>query len=746
MARVQNKERLPSDEENLTGIPSPDSVADSPCLRPSLSNGHCTREATTFTFPAQGDQRGVPEVTTSPLFQRTRLEKRLIILAVILAACSVTMVSILFVQWHSTESSVNSHHVRYDGGFLDSLNMTGLNQRNNQAQSAGECSEICTSPNCVASAARLITNMDLDVDPCEDFYEYSCGGWHKSNVIPEDDSHYAVPSKLIKSLEIQCKELIERKPPPSETAAIRKARNFYQSCMNEDILTQRGSEPLKALLRELGGWPVVNDGVYDEGTWTLEEVLAASRIQLDRNFLFHNRISVDAADSNAHILTVWRREIYWKLDILTQRGSEPLKALLRELGGWPVVNDGVYDEGTWTLEDVLAASRIQLDRNFLFHNRISVDAADSNAHILTFDQPILGLENRDYFLRNESIKGLEAYQKYMIDMALYVRGDSDREEVTRQMQEVLNFEKKMANISMTQLAKRRAQIMNQKVSVTYLKRRIPAINWTRYFQLVMNTSSVDHSMELVVYSPQYLLGLNQMLLETPNRTIANYVVWRAVTHTMDMMNTEARSIRQTFLKVVSGEKKERARWIQCIDNTNTYMAHALGALFVQEKFDVESKETAFKMIGHMRDALYSIINSTDWMDDVTKQKALQKAFAIREQIGYEEKLLNFTHLDGLYEGVDITVDQYFENAVQIMSEHARKLFGKLDESVDRYGWSTAPVVVNAYYQFPSNSITFPAGILQPPYFSRRYSRSMNYGGIGVVIGHELMHAFDDKGK
>ncbi|XP_030842474.1 neprilysin-4 isoform X2 [Strongylocentrotus purpuratus] len=544
--------------------------------------------------------------------------------------------------------------------------MTGLNQRNNQAQSAGECSEICTSPNCVASAARLITNMDLDVDPCEDFYEYSCGGWHKSNVIPEDDSHYAVPSKLIKSLEIQCKELIERKPPPSETAAIRKARNFYQSCMNEDILTQRG--------------------------------------------------------------------------------SEPLKALLRELGGWPVVNDGVYDEGTWTLEDVLAASRIQLDRNFLFHNRISVDAADSNAHILTFDQPILGLENRDYFLRNESIKGLEAYQKYMIDMALYVRGDSDREEVTRQMQEVLNFEKKMANISMTQLAKRRAQIMNQKVSVSYLKRRIPAINWTRYFQLVMNTSSVDHSMELVVYSPQYLLGLNQMLLETPNRTIANYVVWRAVTHTMDMMNTEARSIRQTFLKVVSGEKKERARWIQCIDNTNTYMAHALGALFVQEKFDVESKETAFKMIGHMRDALYSIINSTDWMDDVTKQKALQKAFAIREQIGYEEKLLNFTHLDGLYEGVDITVDQYFENAVQIMSEHARKLFGKLDESVDRYGWSTAPVVVNAYYQFPSNSITFPAGILQPPYFSRRYSRSMNYGGIGVVIGHELMHAFDDKGR
>ena len=91
--------------ENLTGIPSPDSVADSPCLRPSLSNGHCTREATTFTFPAQGDQRGVPEVktTTSPLFQRTRLEKRLIILAVILAACSVTMVTILFVQWHSSK-------------------------------------------------------------------------------------------------------------------------------------------------------------------------------------------------------------------------------------------------------------------------------------------------------------------------------------------------------------------------------------------------------------------------------------------------------------------------------------------------------------------------------------------------------------------------------------------------------------------------------------------------------------------
>ncbi|XP_054769167.2 neprilysin-like [Lytechinus pictus] len=654
-------------EENLTGIPSPDSVADSPCLRPSLSNGHCAREATTFTFPVQGDQRGVPEVkTANPFFQRTRLEKRLIILAVILAACSVTMVTILFVQWH-TRRSEQSHTLRHQQyNVIESFDMSGINQRNSLSQSTDECTEICTSPNCVASAARLISNMDPHVDPCEDFYEYSCGGWHRSNVIPEDDSHYAVPSQLKKNLEIQCKELIERTPPPSETEAIRKARDFYKSCMNEEVLTQRG--------------------------------------------------------------------------------IEPLTALIRKLGGWPVLNDGVYDERTWRLEDVLATSRMILDRNFLFFNRISVDAADSNSHIMTFDQPNLGLQNRDYYLRGNSIQGLKAYEKYMIDMTLYVRGGNDVENVTSEMQEVLEFEKKMANISMTPTAKRGAQLLNQKVSVSYLKRRLPTIDWTRYFQLVLNKTDIDHSMELVVYSPQYLLGLNRIVQETPNRTIANYLVWRAVIYTMDLMNSKARSIRQTFHKVVSGEKRQPAKWKQCIENTNSYMSRALGALFVLEKFDVESKKTALTMIGHLRNTQYNILNTTDWMDDVTKQKALQKAYAIREQIGYEEKLLNFTYLDGVYERINITVDKYFENAVQIMSEHARKLFAKLDEKVDRYEWSTVPLVVNAYYQFSSNVITFPAAILQPPYFSSRHSRSMNYGGIGVVIGHELTHAFDDKGR
>ncbi|XP_071511470.1 neprilysin-like [Diadema antillarum] len=634
MARVQTKERLPSDEETLTGIPSPDSVADSPCLKPSLSNGHCQREATTFTFPVEGDQKGVPEVKMwNPMTRRTRLERRLIILAVLLVVCSAAMVVILFIQGYSGSE---------------------------------ECPRVCTTANCVKSASQLISNMDPTVDPCDDFYKYACGGWHRSNIIPEDEASYAIPSQLVKNLEIQCKDIIERPPKMIEPVAITKARNFYKACMDEDALT----------------------------------------------------------------------------DI----GHQPLRALIRYLHGWPVLEDGSFDASSWRLADVLAKARLKTDRNFIFANRIVMDPTDSTRYIDSIDQPKLGLENRDYFLQSYSPAGLKAYEEFMVDMAFELRGGTDKDDIRSQMQDVLKFETKMANISLSAAEHRIARTKSYKKTVAQLKKEVPIIDWDRYYHLVMNTTHVNDSMELVIFSPPYVAGLQRILSETPNRTIANYVMWRTVMRTVDQMSNRARSIKHAFQKVVTGEQKQPARWKQCIHSTNLFMGRALGVLFIQDHFDEESKNTAFEMIKHLRKTLYQILNSTEWMDEDTKQFAIEKAHAVREQIGYDEKLLNYTYLDSMYVNIDIRTDVHFDNALQVWSDHARRSFAKLNDSVDRYGWSTTPVVVNAYYFYQSNQITFPAAILQPPYFSREYSRSMNYGGIGVVIGHELTHGFDDRGR
>ena len=173
---------------------------------------------------------------------------------------------------------------------------------------------------------------------------------------------------------------------------------------------------------------------------------------------------------------------------------------------------------------------------------------------------------------------------------------------------------------------------------------------------------------------------------------------------------------------------------------------AVGALFIRENFNQESKLVALEMIHTLREAFIDILDELEWMDEDTRAVARQKALAMNERIGYPELLTNSAVLAQEYELLDVEPADFLQNILNVKRYEAQYNLHKLRQPVGKDKWSTEPAVVNAFYNPNKNDIVFPAGILQPLFYSSQFPKSLNYGGIGVVIGHEITHGFDDKGR
>ncbi|KAK6631134.1 18S rRNA pseudouridine methyltransferase [Polyplax serrata] len=201
-----------------------------------------------------------------------------------------------------------------------------------------------------------------------------------------------------------------------------------------------------------------------------------------------------------------------------------------------------------------------------------------------------------------------------------------------------------------------------------------------------------------------------------------------------------------FQKILLGILSERHRWSQCVEWTNKKLGMAVGALFIRDNFNQDSKETALEMIHTIREAFNELLTENKWMDDETRAVAKEKADSMNERIGYPELLTNTEELNKEYENLTIIDNQFLVNVFNVLKYDAYHNLRKLRQPVNKNKWSTEPAVVNAFYNPNKNDIVFPAGILQPLFYSQHFPKSLNYGGIGVVIGHEITHGFDDKGR
>ncbi|XP_054857927.1 membrane metallo-endopeptidase-like 1 isoform X2 [Eublepharis macularius] len=545
-------------------------------------------------------------------------------------------------------------------------------------QNGTSSGNVCTTPGCVTAAARIIQNMDPTAEPCQNFYQYACGGWLNRHVIPETSSRYSIFDILRDELEIILKGVLETSGQ-DDREAFRKAKMLYRSCMNESFIEQRDSLPLLEVLRMVGGWPVASAdwNITKEPNWSVEK----------------------------------------KLSLLNSRYN----------------------------------TRVLIDM-FVWH-----DDRDSSRNIIYIDQPGLGMPSRDYYFNDGNYQKVrEAYLQYMITIAKMIREDlnvsKDNAFVEKEMRTVMEFETDIANATVPAEERHDVTLLYNKMTVAELQGRfeLNGFNWTLFIQGVLSSVNIEigPDEEVVVHGVPYLQDLKAIISSYSTSTIQNYLVWRLVLDRVSGLSRRFKDARANYRKALYGTMVEEARWRECVSYVNTNMENAVGALYVRETFAGKSKRMVRDLIDKIREVFIETLDELQWMDEASKAKAQEKAIAIKEQIGYPDYILEDQNekLDREYTNLSFSEHEYFENILANLQAGAQKSLRKLRERVDQDVWLIGAAVVNAFYSPNRNQIVFPAGILQPPFFSKHQPQALNFGGIGMVIGHEITHGFDDNGR
>ncbi|XP_076451587.1 endothelin-converting enzyme homolog isoform X3 [Babylonia areolata] len=433
-------------------------------------------------------------------------------------------------------------------------------------------------------------------------------------------------------------------------------------------------------------------------------------------------------------------------------GSQPLLDLMQQFKANVSQQGEVPDEG-WVFQDVL--EKVQsYDISALFSVWVGEDDKNSSNNIIQVDQDGLGLPQRDYYLNKtiEEDKVLSAYLKYMVKInELLAPGRHPN--LTQHMTDVIKFEASLAEITTPAEERRDEEKFYHKMTVGDLQRRFPMIDWIHFLNSFLEGTGakVNETEEVVVYAPEYLEKLCSILNSTLStldgrRAVNLYLEWHVVKQLISYLSKPFREAKKEFSEVLSGVSGKEEEWRICITDTDSVLGFALGALFVKNAFHGESKEKAEKMIDEIKAAFKNNLPNLDWMDSKTRKAAVDKANAVVDMIGFPKYILNVTQLDDEYRLLYINESEYFQNNIRNLKFILRKNAEKLRKPPKENVWGMTPPTVNAYYTPTKNEIVFPAGILQAPFYDKNFPKSLNFGAMGVVMGHELTHGFDDQGR
>lgn len=428
-------------------------------------------------------------------------------------------------------------------------------------------------------------------------------------------------------------------------------------------------------------------------------------------------------------------------------GEERVRSLLEKLGGWPVLEGDSWDEGSFDWRQaVYRFKKNGLSVDYIIDFSVSVDYKNTTHRIIDLDQASLAL-NREFFMKGLENRLVAAYSKYMVDMAVLLGAEPMR--AAKELRESLEFEMRLANISLPMEKKRNATLLYNKMTVGELQSKFPSIPWREYISNILPEKIViDEHEPVIVEVPSFITELEKILEQTPKRTVANYMLWRAAASVVSYLPEKYRARQLEYYTAVSGSTEREARWKECVDHSASSLSLAVGSLYIRKYFDEAAKNNALELVSRVRTEMYKILESVEWMDEDTRHHALEKAKSMTEHIAYPDELLDQKKLEQFYSGYEIS-DGHFLDAVLNTTTFAFEFnFGRLRDPVNKTEWFShgRPTVVNAYYNSIENSIQFPAGILQGTFFSNMRPSYMNYGAIGFVIGHEITHGFDDQGR
>jgi endothelin-converting enzyme/putative endopeptidase len=492
-----------------------------------------------------------------------------------------------------------------------------------------------------------LTALDRSAAPCQDFYQFACGGWTKTHPIPSDQSRWGRFNELAERNKLVLRGILEKAAAGPKTEAVdQRLGSLWGACMDEDAVEKRGVEPLK-----------------------------------------DDFAAIDALKSTAE-----------------------LPALLARF----------HREG--------------IGAGFSFDS--DQDYKDSTKVVGEFDQGGLGLPDRDYYLKTDA-KSERIRKQYAWHVAKMfgLLGD-DPKTAAAESETVLRLETELAKVSMDRVSRRDPDNIYHKMSADELAKLSPGFDWNKY----MVETAAPASAWLNVVSTGYAAGFSAQLAAQPLADWKVYLRWHTVRSAAPWLSKDFVNENFDFAgRKLTGAKELKPRWKRCVELSDGLLGHDLGRRYVEATFGDDGKKRTDELIVAIQKSLKKDLESLDWMTAKTRKKALEKFAAIVDKIGGPTKWRD-------YEGVKIDSADLLASVRSARAYEVHRRLDKIGKPVDRLEWDMTPPTVNAYYNPQLNEIVFPAGILQSPFFDRSGDQAINLGAIGVVIGHELTHGFDDEGR
>lgn len=490
--------------------------------------------------------------------------------------------------------------------------------------------------------------LDRNVNPCDDFYAFACGGWIQKTEIPADRPGWF--------------------------------RGFSE-------IQERNQKLLREILDTAAAGKLDSPYADKLGTWFASCMDEAKLDKASLQTLAEETKAIDAIDGPP--------------------------ALARKV------------------------ARLQkMGVDAFFHFASDQDFRDATQVIGSADQGGIGLPDRDYYLKDDA-KSQEIRANYVKHVARMLElSGVPADQAAKQAATVMEIETALAKASMSRVDRRDPYKIYHRIERKGLEGLAPTFDWNAYFD-ALGQPDLE---KINVATPEFFSGWNEVLKNRPLADLQTYLRWQ-------LLDAAAPGLSEPFVQQdfafrsqnLTGEKEILPRWKRCVDSVDQAMGEALARPFVAATFGSKGKEMSQELVRGIEDAFQSNLGNLAWMDDATKAQALDKLHAVYNKIGYPDRWRN-------YDKLEVKDGAYLRNRFNAAIFESNRDLNKIGKPVDRAEWFMSPPTVNAYYNPLLNEMVFPAGILQSPFFNARAEEATNAGGIGMVMGHELTHGFDDKGR
>ncbi|MDQ1109279.1 putative endopeptidase [Stenotrophomonas rhizophila] len=487
-------------------------------------------------------------------------------------------------------------------------------------------------------------------------------------------------------------------------------------------------DPAIAACTDLNGfvnssWLKANPVPNDQTTWGSFEILRERSLEVQHALVQQAAASQAKAGSvEAKIGDIWKTgSDEAKIEAA---GIAPLQPQLDKIAA---LND------TAAITRYLRDSQAQ-GQGVLFSLSANADYKDSANVIAYVGQGGLGLPEKGYYFDESQAKIREAYVAY-IAQALTLSG-VDAAQAKTQAQAVMEFETRLAKASLSRIELRDPAKRYNPVSAAEADKLTPNFSWTALF----DTLKVPAAQKFSLAQPGFFGEVDKMLTEVPASTWQAYLRFHTVDDAAPYLSSAFEKANFDFYgTTLRGQKEMQPRWKRVLESVNTSIGEGLGQLYVDAVFPAESKEQMQHLVENLSVALKARLEKLEWMGEDTRKKALEKWASFTPKIGYPDKWRDWS-------GFETNADSYLGNMQAARAFNYRYMLNKIGKPVDKTEWGMTPQTVNAYYNATKNEIVFPAAILQAPFFDAKADPALNYGGIGAVIGHEMMHGYDDSGS